>query len=446
MQHSLTRSSTGIGVVPDRNPHPVLACLMPAKAGLRTGILLALLPILLAAPRAATQSNSLDEARRLFAAGSYDRASGLLEKQLKAHPQDADAHLLLGQVYALQGRRAEAIQELSRTIELRPGSAVAYNMLGTALDRFAEFDAARKAFEQAVALDPTLVEAHINFAMSLAESGDLQGAAGQLTAAIQLQPNSPSAARAHYLLAKIYEDQENGRALNELEAASKIDPQDEQTWLELGSLKSESGDESRRAGCVPARRRMQSPRRRISISVGLGISHRRRCAPGCRSSGTGAQAYAQADARAALQARQSAQENRRPATGAASARAGANTARTPGVAFTPDAAAKRRAATVEIEQAVERRLAGALPAARGAPRRRELVRALRPRLMRSPKAAIFSARKGRAMHWNLWLGFAAAAFVIGVIPGPAVTSIVGYALGSGAGRRWRRSPACRSAA
>src|SRR5580704_17702553 len=35
------------------------------------------------------------------------------------------------------------------------------------------------------------------------------------------------------------------------------------------------------------------------------------------------------------------------------------------------------------------------------------------------------------MHWNLWLGFVAAAFLIGVIPGPAVTSIVGYALGSG---------------
>jgi threonine/homoserine/homoserine lactone efflux protein len=35
------------------------------------------------------------------------------------------------------------------------------------------------------------------------------------------------------------------------------------------------------------------------------------------------------------------------------------------------------------------------------------------------------------MQWNLWLGFIAAAFVIGVIPGPAVTSIVGYALGSG---------------
>jgi threonine/homoserine/homoserine lactone efflux protein len=29
------------------------------------------------------------------------------------------------------------------------------------------------------------------------------------------------------------------------------------------------------------------------------------------------------------------------------------------------------------------------------------------------------------MHWDLWLGFVAAAFFIGVIPGPAVTSIVG---------------------
>lgn len=35
------------------------------------------------------------------------------------------------------------------------------------------------------------------------------------------------------------------------------------------------------------------------------------------------------------------------------------------------------------------------------------------------------------MHLNLWLGFVAAALVMGVIPGPAVTSIVGYALGSG---------------
>ena len=35
------------------------------------------------------------------------------------------------------------------------------------------------------------------------------------------------------------------------------------------------------------------------------------------------------------------------------------------------------------------------------------------------------------MHWSVWLGFVAAAALIGVTPGPAVTSIVGYALSSG---------------
>lgn len=35
------------------------------------------------------------------------------------------------------------------------------------------------------------------------------------------------------------------------------------------------------------------------------------------------------------------------------------------------------------------------------------------------------------MHFGVWLGFVAASAIMGLIPGPAVTSIVGYALGSG---------------
>ncbi len=35
------------------------------------------------------------------------------------------------------------------------------------------------------------------------------------------------------------------------------------------------------------------------------------------------------------------------------------------------------------------------------------------------------------MSFSIWLAFAAASFAIGVIPGPGVTAIVGYALGSG---------------
>lgn len=204
-----------------------------------------LLPaILFLAAQLFAQGNGLDEARRLFNAGAYDRAAQLLEPEIKAHPQDADAHLLLAQIYAVRGQRSEAINEFSRTIEIEPNSAVAYNMLGTALSRFAEFDEARKAFAQAVALDPKMIEAHINYAMTLGESGDLVGASAQLEAAIALRPNASSAARGHYLLAKIYEDQQPARAVDELEKAVKIDANDEQTWLELGGLKSEAGDET----------------------------------------------------------------------------------------------------------------------------------------------------------------------------------------------------------
>jgi tetratricopeptide (TPR) repeat protein len=46
------------------------------------------------------------------------------------------------------------------------------------------------------------------------------------------------------LLAKIYEDQDSAKATDELVAAAKLNPGDEQTWLELGSQRRVSGDET----------------------------------------------------------------------------------------------------------------------------------------------------------------------------------------------------------
>lgn len=37
------------------------------------------------------------------------------------------------------------------------------------------------------------------------------------------------------------------------------------------------------------------------------------------------------------------------------------------------------------------------------------------------------------MDWTLWAGFVAAALIVGLLPGPGVTSIVGYALSAGRG-------------
>jgi tetratricopeptide (TPR) repeat protein len=217
-------------------PHPFLK----RTAGL---VLPTVLLALLFTSASIAEDASLAKARRLFAAGSYDQARLLLESSIKAHTQDPEAHLLLGQIYTIEGRRADAIHELTRGIEIEPASAAAYNMLGNALNHFAEFDNARKAFEQAIVLDPKLPQAHINLAMSLAQGGDIPGAVEQLEITIRLQPTAPTAATAHTLLAKVYEDKDNQKAIDNLTAAVKIEPRNLEAWLALGKIQSAMSNE-----------------------------------------------------------------------------------------------------------------------------------------------------------------------------------------------------------
>jgi tetratricopeptide (TPR) repeat protein len=216
----------------------------PSQRSIRTVFFASLIAGLLIAP-AFAQDASLAGARRLFAAGSYNQASHLLETTLKSNPRNADAHLLLGQIYAIQGQRSEAIQQFTSAIELQPNSALAYNTLGSALNRFAEFEQARTAFEQAIKIDPTFAQAHINLAMSLAQSNDMPGATEQLQTAIKIWPNTPAAATAHYLLAKIYQDQDPQHAIEELTTSVKIQPTGpdaQQAWLALGNLRNATND------------------------------------------------------------------------------------------------------------------------------------------------------------------------------------------------------------
>ena len=204
---------------------------------------LAFVLLLIAPSSAIAQDAALERARHLFAAGSYEQAAQLLGDSIRKQPGNPDAHLLLAQIYTLQDRRSDAIREFTTTLQLTPQSAVAYNALGTALNRFAEFDEARKAFEQSIAIDPDVAQTHINLAMSLAQAGESSAAADQLQAAIRLAPTAPSAATAHYFLAKIYGDEEPSRALDELNTAVKIDPRNLEAWLALGQLRQSLDDE-----------------------------------------------------------------------------------------------------------------------------------------------------------------------------------------------------------
>jgi tetratricopeptide (TPR) repeat protein len=185
-----------------------------------------------------TRSSVVNRARELYRSGQFAQAESLLRPLLAAEPDNAQAHLLLGESLAMQSERSGAIDELSAAVRLKPDSAEVYNTLGTVLARFLENGPAQEAFTRAVELDPQLVDAHVSLALLLAQSGDLNGAAQHLEAAIHLEQGKPGVALPHYLQGKIYLQQSDYRkASGEFQAALSARPGYAEAWFLLGKAR-----------------------------------------------------------------------------------------------------------------------------------------------------------------------------------------------------------------
>lgn len=132
----------------------------------------------------------------------YRKAAGLLERAQKAAPQDADIHLWLGRAW---GRRAEAANPFQA-----PGFAVK----------------ARKAFEQAVALNPKHVEAASDLLEFYLEAPGFLGGGIDKAAALaekHLKPHDP--AQYHFALAQIARKRkQDDVAERELRRAAELEP------------------------------------------------------------------------------------------------------------------------------------------------------------------------------------------------------------------------------
>jgi serine/threonine-protein kinase len=136
-----------------------------------------------------------------------------------------------------------------RSVEVDPSSAPAYAGLadayiiagiyggvGAGLDTDV---AAEQAARQALALDPSLSEAHVALASALFQRGNLNGAASEYRRALTLNPNHESAHRYYgYILAA------QGRypeALAEIHTAHELDPLSLVTGRALGATLAEAG-------------------------------------------------------------------------------------------------------------------------------------------------------------------------------------------------------------
>jgi adenylate cyclase len=118
-------------------------------------------------------------------------AAEAIQKALTLDESDHRIHIVLSNLYTMQGKKDEAIASAQRALELCPGSALAHAVLGTALRFACRFSEAVQFREQAIKLDPfpTALEFR-NLAVAYSKVGRYEDAIAEYKKALQANPNA----------------------------------------------------------------------------------------------------------------------------------------------------------------------------------------------------------------------------------------------------------------
>jgi Flp pilus assembly protein TadD len=120
--------------------------------------------------------------RRLPEAAEY------LRKLIAAHPEQAAAHIQLGQILADEGRNEEAIAELQAGVKLAPGDLVAQRDLADLYFAMKKNDLAEAAYRALLAAKPNDEELHHALGKSLLEQKKYPDAEKEFLAAVKIKP------------------------------------------------------------------------------------------------------------------------------------------------------------------------------------------------------------------------------------------------------------------
>ncbi len=214
----------------------------------------------------------LARARECHRAGRIAAAEELYREVLAGWPETAQAHRLLGILYAESGRGEAAIDELAAAARLAPGNALFLNDLGSAylaanrpaeaaqayrralelgpdlpathfglgnlFRRQGRLDEAIAAYRRATAIDPGLVHVHINLGVTLQEASAFDEAVAALRRAVALDSRSFAA---QFNLGLVLATQRRPQeAVAAYRAAVAIDPQSAAAHLNLGTALEEA--------------------------------------------------------------------------------------------------------------------------------------------------------------------------------------------------------------
>lgn len=153
------------------------------------GVLFGAVIILMIAIAVGASRNFGDAGEQGLAAGRTDMSSGTpgpdaviasLEERIRKDPKDVEAWQLLGWSYFENGRYSDSANAYGKATQLEPGRAVYWSSLGESLVMADENnpmpEAAKAAFDKAIALDPKDPRSRYFLAVSKDLAGDHQGA------------------------------------------------------------------------------------------------------------------------------------------------------------------------------------------------------------------------------------------------------------------------------
>jgi tetratricopeptide (TPR) repeat protein len=120
----------------------------------------------------------------LAEAGQLDEAMVQIQKAIELNPDNGSAHINMGHVLEVMGgHRQDAIDELTKGIELAPKSSDGHNIYGVILARMGKLDEAVAELQKAVDLAPQSAECHFNLGRALAASSKFAEALPEFEAA-----------------------------------------------------------------------------------------------------------------------------------------------------------------------------------------------------------------------------------------------------------------------
>jgi tetratricopeptide (TPR) repeat protein len=184
-----------------------------------------------------------------FRLGRIREAVSAAQEQINRHPDDVDAHMLLGHVYLRSlgdGQNAQsgemlqaAIKEYETIAKLKPNDIETHLLLGQLYGFAHEPAKAEAEFKAAQKIDPNSEEVVLSIARLYTERGDLAGAAK----VIEVVPEDDRSARMDFALAGIYDQlKQPKKAVKAYQAAVNEDPDNTDAKRGLASALTAAGE------------------------------------------------------------------------------------------------------------------------------------------------------------------------------------------------------------